>query len=61
MRNHDFVSDGFLALIAAGLLLLCSSLTPQLRKRNWMRREIERNWRWPRMSRNSDIRTTWLH
>jgi hypothetical protein len=26
MRNHDFVSDGFLALIAAGLLLLCSSL-----------------------------------
>jgi hypothetical protein len=26
MRNHDFVSDGFLALIAAGLLLLCSML-----------------------------------
>jgi hypothetical protein len=26
MRNHDFVSDGFLALIAAGFLLLCSSL-----------------------------------
>jgi hypothetical protein len=26
MRNHDFVSDGFLALIAAGLLVLCSSL-----------------------------------
>jgi hypothetical protein len=26
MGNHDFVSDGFLALIAAGLLLLCSSL-----------------------------------
>jgi hypothetical protein len=26
MRNHDFVSDGFLALIAAGLLLLFSSL-----------------------------------
>ena len=26
MRNHDFVSDGFLALIATCLLLLCSSL-----------------------------------
>ena len=26
MRNHDFVSDGFLALIAAGFVLLCSSL-----------------------------------
>jgi hypothetical protein len=26
MRDHDFVSDGFLALVAAGLLLLCSSL-----------------------------------
>jgi hypothetical protein len=26
MRNHDFVSDGFLALIATGLVLLCSSL-----------------------------------
>jgi hypothetical protein len=26
MRNRDFASDGFLALIAAGLLLLCSSL-----------------------------------
>jgi hypothetical protein len=26
MRNHDFVADGFLALIAAGLVLLCSSL-----------------------------------
>jgi hypothetical protein len=26
MRDHDFVSDGFLALIAAGLLLLFSSL-----------------------------------
>jgi hypothetical protein len=26
MRNHDFVSDGFLALIAAGLLLLFSGL-----------------------------------
>jgi hypothetical protein len=26
MRNHDFVSDGFLAITAAGLLLLCSSL-----------------------------------
>ena len=26
MRNHDFVSDGFLALIVAGLLLLCSGL-----------------------------------
>jgi hypothetical protein len=26
MRNHDFVSDGFLALIATGLLLLFSIL-----------------------------------
>ena len=26
MRNHDFVSNGFLALIVAGLLLLCSGL-----------------------------------
>jgi hypothetical protein len=26
MRNHDFVSDGFLALTAGGLFLLCSSL-----------------------------------
>jgi hypothetical protein len=26
MRNHDFVSDGFLAVTAAGLVLLCSSL-----------------------------------
>jgi hypothetical protein len=26
MRNHDFVSDGFLALIAASLLLLFSIL-----------------------------------
>ena len=26
MRNHDLVSDGFLALIAAGLLLLFSIL-----------------------------------
>jgi hypothetical protein len=26
MRNHDFVSEGFLALIAAGLLLLFSIL-----------------------------------
>jgi hypothetical protein len=26
MRNHDFVSDGFLALTAASLVLLCSSL-----------------------------------
>jgi len=26
MRNHDFVSDGLLALIAACLALLCSSL-----------------------------------
>jgi hypothetical protein len=26
MRNHDFVSDGLLALIVAGLLLLCSIL-----------------------------------
>jgi hypothetical protein len=26
MRNHDFVSKGFLALIATCLALLCSSL-----------------------------------
>jgi hypothetical protein len=26
MRHHDLVSDGFLALIAAGVVLLCSSL-----------------------------------
>jgi len=26
MRNHDFVSDGFLVVTAAGLVLLCSSL-----------------------------------
>jgi hypothetical protein len=26
MRNHDFVSDGFLALVVAGLLVLFSSL-----------------------------------
>jgi hypothetical protein len=26
MRNHDLVSDSFLALTAAGLALLCSSL-----------------------------------
>jgi hypothetical protein len=26
MRNHDLVSDGFLALTAAGLMLLCSGL-----------------------------------
>jgi hypothetical protein len=26
MRNHDFVSDGFLALTAAGLVVLCSTL-----------------------------------
>jgi hypothetical protein len=26
MSNHDFVSDGFLALMAGGLVLLCSSL-----------------------------------
>jgi len=26
MRNNDFVSDGFLAVTVAGLLLLCSSL-----------------------------------
>lgn len=26
MRNHDFVSDGFLALIATCLVLLCSML-----------------------------------
>ena len=26
MRNRDFVSDGFLALTAAGLVLLCSGL-----------------------------------
>jgi hypothetical protein len=25
MRDHDFVSDGFLALIVAALVLLCSS------------------------------------
>jgi hypothetical protein len=26
MRTHDFVSDGFLAITAAGFVLLCSSL-----------------------------------
>jgi hypothetical protein len=26
MRNHDFVSEGFLALIATCLVLFCSSL-----------------------------------
>ena len=26
MHSHDFVSDGFLALTAASLVLLCSSL-----------------------------------
>jgi hypothetical protein len=26
MRNHDFVSGGFLALTAAGFVLLCSGL-----------------------------------
>ena len=26
MRNHDFVTNGFLALTAAGFVLLCSSL-----------------------------------
>jgi hypothetical protein len=26
MRTHDFVSDGFLAVTAAGFVLLCSSL-----------------------------------
>jgi hypothetical protein len=26
MRNHDFVSDGFLALIATCFVPLCSSL-----------------------------------
>ncbi len=26
MRNHDLVSDGFLAVIAAAYMLLCSSL-----------------------------------
>jgi hypothetical protein len=26
MRNHDYVSNGFLALTTASLLLLCSSL-----------------------------------
>lgn len=26
MRHHDPVADGFLALTAAGLVLLCSSL-----------------------------------
>jgi hypothetical protein len=26
MHHHDFVSDGFLAVTAAGLVLLCSGL-----------------------------------
>ncbi len=26
MQNHDLVSDGFLALTAASLMLLCSGL-----------------------------------
>jgi hypothetical protein len=26
MRNHDLVSDGFLAVTAAGFVLLCSGL-----------------------------------
>ena len=26
MRNHDFVSNGFLALIVTGLVLLCAGL-----------------------------------
>jgi hypothetical protein len=26
MRNHDFMSGGFLALTLAGLVLLCSGL-----------------------------------
>jgi hypothetical protein len=26
MRHHDLLSDGFLALTGAGLVLLCSSL-----------------------------------
>jgi hypothetical protein len=26
MSNHDFVSEGFLAVTAAGMLLLCSGL-----------------------------------
>jgi len=26
MRNHDLVSGGFIALMAASLVLLCSSL-----------------------------------
>jgi len=26
MRNNDFVSNGFLAVTVAGLVLLCSSL-----------------------------------
>jgi hypothetical protein len=26
MRDHDLVSNGFLALTAAGMVLLCSSL-----------------------------------
>jgi len=26
MRHHDLVSEGFLALAAAGFVLLCSSL-----------------------------------
>lgn len=26
MRTHDFISEGFLAITAAGFILLCSSL-----------------------------------
>ena len=34
MRNRDFVSYGFLALIAAGLVLLCSILLGTYLKRS---------------------------
>jgi hypothetical protein len=34
MRNRDFMSDGFLALIAAGLVLLCSILLGTYLKRS---------------------------
>jgi hypothetical protein len=32
MRNRDLVSDGFLALIATGLVLLCLTNTDENRK-----------------------------
>jgi hypothetical protein len=36
MRNHDFVSDGFLVVTAAGLVLLCSSLLAlAFARQNW--------------------------